>query len=44
MLCGEFKTGDTVRVVLGPNNRLDLEAQTPQPSTSGPEVAEVLPG
>jgi ATP-dependent Clp protease ATP-binding subunit ClpC len=44
MLSGEFKTGDTVRVVLGPNNRLDLEAQTPQPSTTGPEVAEVLPG
>jgi ATP-dependent Clp protease ATP-binding subunit ClpC len=44
LLSGEFKAGDTVRVVLGPNNRLELEARSPEASTSDPEVAEVLPG
>jgi hypothetical protein len=33
-----------VRVVLGPNNRLELEARSPETATSDPEVAEVLPG
>jgi ATP-dependent Clp protease ATP-binding subunit ClpC len=44
LLSGEFKAGDTVRVVLGPNNRLELETKAPEASTSDPEVAEVLPG
>jgi ATP-dependent Clp protease ATP-binding subunit ClpC len=44
LLSGEFKSGDTVRVVLGPNNRLELEAKSPEDATNDPEVAEALPG
>jgi ATP-dependent Clp protease ATP-binding subunit ClpA len=43
LLSGEFKPGDTVRIVLGPDKRIDLETVTSE-DTSDPEVAEALPG
>jgi ATP-dependent Clp protease ATP-binding subunit ClpC len=44
LLSGEFKSGDTVRIVLGPNKRIDLETKAPEDEINDSEVAEALPG
>jgi len=43
LLAGEFKAGDTVYVILGPNRRLELETRVPLPSADDSAVAEALP-
>ena len=43
LLSGEFKPGDTVRIVLGPEKRIELETVAPE-DTGDPEVAEALSG
>jgi ATP-dependent Clp protease ATP-binding subunit ClpC len=44
LLAGEFKAGDTVYVILGPNRRLELETRAPLPAADNSEVAEALSG